>query len=203
MPPLRPRGLSRIRSALEFDRKERELARLRKDLLLEEEAALRSQKRLALQEELELLGKERQTGLRHILVASRVVDFLDLMVKKCADRQDAAGFLTGTQRENNFEITGFTEYRTWEGELSPCEKAWQLAADVAGYIGGWHTHALGRPEASDLDKAMLIAKAKEARLPRALVVAAPQGWNVYVALFSGFVQKLEVVAQDISGRAFS
>jgi integrative and conjugative element protein (TIGR02256 family) len=109
----------------------------------------------------------------------------------CNGRAEGGGILIGSYRGPHIEVTKFTtpaakdirqSYRFIKQDPKhqrAATRAWQSSRGKDTYIGEWHTHPLGEPRPSLIDKASWREVAGDTGKPMIFAIIAPQNWQLF------------------------
>lgn len=128
-----------------------------------------------------------------VLVAYPVISMFEDEQAKCRAQMESGGILIGCYRGPHIEVTGFTKPATKDLRQAyrfikqdpkhqrVATRAWLQSGGKDTYVGEWHSHPIGRPQASAIDLSTWRDLMAVTRRVMIFVIVSPAGW----ALFRG------------------
>jgi len=107
-------------------------------------------------------------------------------------KPESGGILLGSIRGPHLEIVDFTEtgpadrgtfsefVRQDKLHQRKADNAWRLSDGTVTFIGEWHSHPMGRPIPSSVDKANWCQLTKTRKHPMFFFIASPSSWSGYL-----------------------
>lgn len=117
--------------------------------------------------------------------------FLDGVRRACAGQVERGGILIGSYRGPHIEVVDCTEpgaadkatlssfTRQDERHQEAAIEAWRKSQHRQTYVGEWHSHPVGRPVPSGMDRRTWRSVVAKLRVPCLFVVVSPSGWHVF------------------------
>jgi integrative and conjugative element protein (TIGR02256 family) len=128
---------------------------------------------------------------RFVLVLSAVIEHFEARRLECAGSPESGGILIGSYRGPHLEVSGFTVpgprdiregYRFVKQDAvhqRAATAAWEVSGKKETYLGEWHTHPVGAPAPSGLDKSTWRDIASESGRAMIFAIIAPTGWELF------------------------
>jgi integrative and conjugative element protein (TIGR02256 family) len=131
---------------------------------------------------------------RRVLIHYPVVEMIERACRQCAHAAESGGILLGAVRGPHLEVTDFTEpgpddvrsmfqfVRQDTRHQKAADKAWAASHQIVTFAGEWHTHPVGEPIPSSVDRKNWAALARRTRYPMLFLLAAPGKWKGFLAM---------------------
>jgi len=130
---------------------------------------------------------------RHVLIHYSVVEMIERASISCANAPESGGILLGAIRGPHLEITDFTQpgaedlrsmfqfvqQDAWHQKAA--HNAWVSSHRTVTFAGEWHTHPLGEPIPSSIDRMSWSVLTRKAKYPMLFLLAAPGKWKGFLA----------------------
>ena len=157
------------------------------------------------------------TPIGYALVHHDVCHSFDITQETCKGKPERGGILIGYRRGPHLEITDCTEPRPKDVasltsfkrvdkfHQEAATKAWLHSNHMATYAGEWHSHPVGPPASSSVDRQTWRNVVARLEIPALFVVVAPSGWRAFRILGHGrhrFVRPLKQIEHGQTGIVF-
>jgi integrative and conjugative element protein (TIGR02256 family) len=125
------------------------------------------------------------------LLSYAVVAMFDNERAKCQSRSESGGILIGAYRGPHLEILNFTVpgpkdlrqrygfVRQDPSHQRSATRIWKRSGGKDTFVGEWHTHPLGSPEPSKVDRQAWRDITVAAQRIMVFAVVAPLGWRLF------------------------
>lgn len=158
-----------------------------------------------------MLNCSKGKGVEYALLLHEVYRFFEKTRRTCAGRAECGGILLGSYRGPHIEVVDFTRpglgdeatlstfVRRDKQHQDAATRAWHLSNRKQTYVGEWHSHPLGQPVPSWMDRGVwrsVVAKQNAACL---FVVVSPAGWKVFRMQRPVKAARMEVLSESESG----
>jgi integrative and conjugative element protein (TIGR02256 family) len=152
-----------------------------------------------------------------VLVTYTVIAKFEDELGVCKGRAERGGILIGCYRGPHIEVTGFTTpgpkdirhaYRFTKQDprhQRAADRAWRSSGGRDTHVGEWHTHPLGEPNPSFIDKTTWREVAGDARRTMIFAIVAPEGWRLFRCqrrFMWTAVRRLTLLERGASGLVF-
>jgi len=126
-----------------------------------------------------------------VLISYSVVSMFEFEQRKCQGQFESGGILVGAYRGPHIEIFSFTTpgpkdlrqaysfVKRDPSHQSTATNAWKQSRGKATYLGEWHTHPLGAPEPSAIDRHTWLDITATSKRIMIFAIVAPFGWRIY------------------------
>src|SRR6266568_3324871 len=161
-----------------------------------------------------LVPLRKSTPERYVLIHYRVATMIEAACMNCANQPESGGILLGSIRGPHLEISGFTRpgpedqrapfhfVRQDAKHQSAAERAWASSQRTITFVGEWHTHPIGKPIPSSIDRKSWSALARRTKHPMLFLLAAPAKWTGFLAnrrLLMATLKELSLCERGHSG----
>ena len=127
----------------------------------------------------------------YALLRHNVRRFFDTLQTSCSGQPECGGILIGSYRGPHIEIIDCTEpgpadlttrssfTRRDEQHQEAATAAWHKSNHIATYVGEWHSHPLGQPRPSGIDRRVWRTVVAHLKTPCVFVIVSPAGWRLF------------------------